>query len=252
MPKDISKVKAILFDLDNTLIDFMKMKQHAINSAVEAMIDAGLPITKEEVLKIIDRLYREHGIEYQKIFDDVLMEVLGNVDYKILAAGVVAYRKVKEGYVEPYPNVTSTLIELVKRGYSIGIISDAPAFQVWTRLVGMNLHHLFNFVITFEETGVRKPDELPFKLALEKLNLNPEEVMMIGDDLKKDIVGAKKFGIITIWAKYGELTELVKRGYTTGIRSEYLIPEKPSDEQKADFKINDIKEILDLLPKKSE
>jgi len=252
MQKDTSKVKAILFDLDNTLIDFMKMKQHAINSAVEAMIDAGLPKGKEEVLKIIDRLYKKYGIEYQKIFDDVLTEILGKVDFKILAAGVVAYRKVKEGYIEPYPNVTSTLVELVKRGYNIGIISDAHAFQVWTRLVGMNLHHLFNFVITFEETGVGKPDELPFRLALEKLNLKPEEVVMIGDDIKKDIKGAKKFGIITILAKYGEMTELIKHGYITGIRPESFPTkvDRKSDEQKPDFEISDIKEILDLLPKK--
>lgn len=247
MPKDISKIKAVLFDLDNTLIDFMKMKQHAINSAVEAMIDAGLSAPKEEVLKIIDRLYKEYGIEYQKIFDDVLTEILGKIDYKILAAGVVAYRKVKEGYIEPYPNVTSTLIELIKRGYSIGIISDANAFQVWTRLAGMNLHHLFNFVITFEETGARKPDELPFKLALQKLNLKPEEVIMIGDDLKKDVTGAKRFGIITIWAKYGESTELIERGYTTGIRLETFPPKNPTEEQTPDFKINNIKELLDLL-----
>jgi putative hydrolase of the HAD superfamily len=234
MPKDVSKVKAILFDLDNTLIDFMKMKQHTINSAVEAMIDSGLPIKKEEALKIIDEIYKKHGMEYQKVFDDLLIKVLGKVDPKILAAGVVAYRKVKEGYIEPYPNVTSTLIELIKRGFNIGIISDAPAFQAWSRLVGMNLHHLFNLVVTFEDTKKVKFEELPFKLAIEKLKLKPEEIMMVGDDPRKDIAGANRAGMVSVFAKYGKIFE----------------PDKSKPEQKADFEINDIKEILDLLPRK--
>jgi putative hydrolase of the HAD superfamily len=232
--KDVSKVKAVLFDLDNTLMDFMKMKERAIDSAIEAMIDSGLPLKKEETKKIINRLYKKFGIEYQKIFDELLKEVLGRVDYKILASGVVAYRKIKEGYVEPYPHVTATLTELIKRGYILGIISDAPAFQAWSRLVGMNLHHFFNFVITFEEGKVKKPGKIPFKLAIEKLKLKPEEIMMVGDDPRKDIAGANKVGMVTVLAKYGQVFKAEK---------------KP--EQKADFEIKDIQELLKILPKKS-
>jgi len=232
--KDVSKVKAIIFDLDNTLMDFMKMKERAIDSAVEAMIDSGLPLKKKEALKIINRLYKKFGIEYQKIFDEVLKEVLGRIDYKILAAGVVAYRKIKEGYVEPYPHVTTTLIELKKRGYNLGIISDAPAFQAWSRLVGMNLHNLFNFVIAFEEGRIKKPNEMPFKLAVKKLKLKPEEIMMVGDDPRRDVAGAHKIGMVTVLAKYGQISKADKKKL----------------EQKADFEISDVQELLRIFPKK--
>jgi len=220
------KVKAIIFDLDNTLIDFTKMKKEATEAAIEAMIDAGLKIEKKKALRMINRLYEKYGIEYQKVFDKLLWKIVGKVDKKILAAGVVAYRKVKEGYVEPYPNVIPTLIELIRRGYKLGIISDAPAFQAWSRLAGMKLMHFFDFVIAFEETKKRKPNQLPFKLAVKKLKLKPNEIMMVGDDPRRDIAGAKKIGMVTVLAKYGQIFKA---------------------RVKPDFEINDISELLKIL-----
>lgn len=227
--RNTSKVKAVIFDLDNTLIDFMKMKTQATDAAIEAMIDAGLKIEKKRALKIMNRLYKKYGIEYQKIFDKFLKEIAKRVDKKILASGVVSYRRIKEGYVEPYPNVIPTLIELIRRGYTLCIISDAPSFQVWSRLAGMKLQHFFDFVIAFEETKVKKPHELPFKLALKKLKLKPEEIMMVGDDPRKDIKGAKKLGMVTVLAKYGQVFK---------------------GKVKADFEINDISELLEILGRK--
>ena len=174
----LQNIKAIIFDLDNTLIDFMKMKTQSIEVAVDAMIDAGLTSSRSESINKIDNLYRKFGLEYQKIFDVFLKEVFGKIEYKILAAGVVAYRRVKEGYIEPYPHVTPTLIELIRRGYKIGIITDAPKFQAWSRLAGMNLHHYFDFVVSIDDTCVRKPNELPFKAAINKVKIATPETII--------------------------------------------------------------------------
>ncbi len=216
-------------------MDFMKMKERAIENAVDAMIDAGLTLSREKAVKRINELYLKFGIEYQKIFDEFLKEELGGIDYKILAAGVVAYRTIKEGYVQPYPHVVGTVIELIRRGFRLGLISDAPAFQAWTRLAGMNLHQHFDFVVTFEDTGVRKPDELPFVAAMEKLRLGPYELLMVGDDPRRDIAGAKRFNIPCVLAKYGCLYQV----------------DTSRQEQIADFEIVDIKQLLDLLPTKA-
>lgn len=228
----LQNIKAIIFDLDNTLIDFMKMKTQSIEVAVDAMIDAGLIYSRSESINKIDSLYRKFGLEYQKIFDVFLKEAFGKIEYKILAAGVVAYRRVKEGYIEPYPHVTPTLIELIRRGYKIGIITDAPKFQAWSRLAGMNLHHYFDFVVSIDDTGVRKPNEMPFKAAINKIKLKPTELLMVGDDPKRDIEGANRLGIITMLAKYG---------YNSNINN--LV-----NYQKPDYILSDIKDLLDLLP----
>ena len=59
-------IRAVIFDLDNTLIDFMAMKRLAIEGAINAMIDAGLKLTREEIQVRIDTIYKERGIEFQK------------------------------------------------------------------------------------------------------------------------------------------------------------------------------------------
>jgi len=97
-------MKAILFDLDNTLIDFMTMKKRCTEAAVTAMIDAGLNMKKETAYKKMFEMYEEHGIEDQRIFEKFLRKYMNKIDYKVLSAAIVAYRKVKLGQLSPYPD----------------------------------------------------------------------------------------------------------------------------------------------------
>jgi putative hydrolase of the HAD superfamily len=219
-------IKAIIFDLDNTLIDFMKMKKLSCEAAMDAMISAGLKINKEKGLKIMFQLYSEYGFEYQKIFQAFLKKVLGRIDYGIMASGIVAYRRVKEGLLYPYPNVIPTLNQL-KRKYRLAILSDAPKIQAWIRLAAMQIQDKFDLVITFDETKSKKPSLKPFLYILKKLKLKPEECVMIGDSLKRDIAPAKKLDVVSVFAKYGSSEKVGKI--------------------KPDFEINDFSEILKII-----
>src|SRR5687767_13463428 len=118
-------IKAVIFDIDNTLTDFMRMKRAAVDSAVEGMIDAGLKIPKDQMVKTIFDTYWKEGVEDQKIFDKVLSREFGKIDYKILAAGIVGYRRAKAGTMSLYPHVGLTLSELMKLGIKMCVISDA-------------------------------------------------------------------------------------------------------------------------------
>ena len=106
-------IKAIIFDLDNTLLDFVKMKQFAVKAAITAMIEAGLNVDEEKAYKDIFDLYVSKGWENQQVFDDYLNQTVGNVSNKILAAGIVSYRRAREATLLVYPNVNKTLIELI-------------------------------------------------------------------------------------------------------------------------------------------
>lgn len=196
-------IRAVVFDLDNTLVDFMAMKRQAINAAIDSMIDAGLNMSVEKVKSHIDEIYLEQGIEYQ-VFDELLIKVLGKVDFKVLSAGIVAYRRAREAALKPYPHVSATIMELVKRGIKLAILSDAPTREAWLRLCYINFHHLFDAVVTFDDTGKRKPEPEPFLLALSKLGVEPHEAIMIGDWADRDMVGARQVGMITAFAKYGD------------------------------------------------
>ena len=89
-------IQAIIFDLDNTLLDFMSVKKKAVESAVLAMIEAGLDADLNKAQKEIFDIYDKKGYEYQEVFDDFLIDINGEIDYKILASGIVAYRKTKD------------------------------------------------------------------------------------------------------------------------------------------------------------
>ena len=220
-------IKAIIFDLDNTLLDFVKMKQFAVKAAITAMIEAGLKVDEEKAYKDIFDLYVSKGWENQQVFDDYLNQTVGNVSNKILAAGIVSYRRAREATLLVYPNVNKTLIELIKMGIQLSVVSDAPSREAWMRLYYLNLHHVFDPVLTFDDTGVRKPSPKPFEMALEIMKSTPDEVLMIGDWPERDVVGAKQIGMKTIFARYGDTFGTVDSG--------------------ADWDVNDIYELVDIV-----
>ncbi len=220
-------VKAVIFDLDNTLIDFMRIKKASIDAAIAAMIAAGLRMSKEEATKALFELYDEYGIEHQEIFQKFLEKVHRNVDYRILAAGIVAYRKLQLGLLEPYPKVVPTLMRLKERGYKLAILSDAPRLKAWIRLSEIRLADFFDVVLTFDDTGEYKPSRIPFERVLKELDIKPNECLMVGDSIRRDIEGAKAAGILTVFARYGATKEIEKSG--------------------ADYEINGIEELLNIL-----
>jgi putative hydrolase of the HAD superfamily len=224
-------IKSIIFDLDNTLVDFMAMKDAAIEGAALAMVDAGLKMPKEMVKEKIFEVYEEEGIEDQKVFDKFLTRELGDIDYRIHAAGIIGYRRAREAALVLYPHVRLVLMELMKRGMKLAVLSDAPRLQAWLRLCQLNLHHIFDIVITFEDTERKKPAPEPFKLALQRLRVTPEEAIMVGDWAERDIYGAKLLKIRTIFARYGDRFGTEKSG--------------------ADYEIDDIIQLLDIVDKLS-
>lgn len=182
----------------------MLLKRAAVDAAINAMIDAGLNVTFEKAKERINSIYDAEGIEYQQVFDHMLKEILGKVDYKIMSAGIVSYRKAREAALKPYPLVLPTLIELMKMGLKLAVVSDAPSKEAWLRLSYINFQHFFDVVITYDETRERKPSPVPFNMALKELDLKADECLMIGDWAERDMVGAKSVGMKTVFARYGD------------------------------------------------
>lgn len=205
----------------------MLLKRAAVDAAINAMIDAGLNITFEKAKERINSIYDAEGIEYQQVFDHMLKEILGKVDYKIMSAGIVSYRKAREAALKPYPLVLPTLIELMKMGLKLAVVSDAPSKEAWLRLSYINFQHFFDVVITYDETRERKPSPVPFNMALKELDLKADECLMIGDWAERDMVGAKSVGMKTVFARYGDTFNTVN-------------PE-------SDYDINSISELVEII-----
>jgi putative hydrolase of the HAD superfamily len=224
-------IRAVIFDLDNTLVDFMAMKRQSIDAAIRAMIDAGLNLTPEEARARIDSIYKERGIEFQSVFDELLYDQFNKVNYKILSAGIIAYRRAREAALVPYPHVYMTLMELLKRGLKLAVVSDAPGREAWLRLCYLNFHHIFDAVVTFDDTRQRKPNPGPFRKALELLEVPPEEALMVGDWAERDMIGAANIGMKTVFARYGD---------TFGTL-----------ETHANYEISDVKDLIPIIEKEN-
>ena len=169
-------------------------------------------VDEEDSYTEIVRIYEEFGWENQKVFDVFIEKQIGHVEHKYLAAGIVAYRRAREANLMAYPNVNKTLMALAKSGIKLGVVSDAPSREAWMRIYYLNLYHFFDVVITFDDSGERKPSEKPFKLCLDALDLDPDETIMVGDWPERDVVGAKNLGMKTAFARYGDTFGTVHSG----------------------------------------
>lgn len=226
-------IRALILDLDNTIIDFVRLKRNAIDSGLSSMAEAGMIFDKEEAQKRIMEIYEEKGWEYQEVFNDFILETNnGILDYKFLASGIVGYRRAKEVSLVPYPQVTSTLFKLAKRGLKLGIVTDAPSREAWLRLCYLNLHNVFDEVVTSTDTGKLKPAPEPFKEILKRLQVSADEALMIGDWPERDMVGAAAVGMKSVFARYGDSFDTIDSG--------------------ADYVIDDFKDILDIIDKENE
>ena len=205
-------IKGVVFDLDNTLLDFMQMKEFAVKAAVKGMIEAGLLVDEDQSYREIIAIYEEFGWENQQVFDVFIEKQVGYVEHKFLAAGIVAYRRAREANLMAYPNVNKTLMALTKAGIKLGVVSDAPSREAWLRIYYLNLYHYFDVVITFDDSGERKPSAVPFKMSLEALQLEPKETIMVGDWPERDVVGAQQIGMKTAFARYGDTFGTVNSG----------------------------------------
>ncbi len=237
LPKTISAdhhIQAVIFDLDNTLTDFMKAKEEAIRAAVEAMVDAGLPMPLQEGTDKIFAIYKENGIEHQRVFNIFLEQTIGRNDDRILAAAVVAYRRARDSSLVTYPHTRLVLNRLLREGYRLAVVSDAPRFEAWMRLTSLGVQHSFDLVLTHDDTGAHTPDPRPFLMALERLDVAPERAVIIGDWKERDILGGHNAGIHTVYARYGDLYSQ----YADKVDTEGPEP---------DFVVDDLLQLLDVL-----
>jgi len=221
-------IRGVLFDLDNTLVDFLRMKRQASAEAARAMIAAGaeFPFTDAEAGERLFDHYLEHGIES----DDAFVTFLAkhnrarlsyglSVQDRILAAGIQTYLRAKDLFLTPYPGVRRTLVDLARRQMRMGVVTDAPRLKGWQRLTQLAIAEFFDAVVTFDDTRNHKPDPAPFRAAVEALGLKPGEILFVGDWPERDVQGARAVGLRTVFARYGRPLHAEPHGADAEIQS---------------------------------
>lgn len=184
-------IKAILFDIDNTLFPSSEFAELARRNAINAMIAAGLEANPEEAYSRLRRIIKKYGPNYPKHFNALLRDFKLKSNPKIIAAGVVAYHQTKNS-IFPFPDIPKTLLFLRERGYTLCVASEGRAIKQWDKLIRLGLHNIFHEVFVTSNKSPRF-----YRSILLKLKLKPDEVMMVGDSVEKDVKPAKQAGMIT-------------------------------------------------------
>ena len=192
-----SKIKAVIFDLDNTLVDFVDAKIKACEAVVERL-GCG---DANELLQYFLRW--KHGFEsYENIADylkdkRIYSEELYRECCKI-------YDRVKLESITLYPSIKEVLENLKQKGVKLAVVTDAENGHAISRLKKVSLEKYFDVVISADMTGKRKPEPDSLLLALKKLGVKAEEAVIVGDSLRRDIEAGRRLRMLTIYAAYGD------------------------------------------------
>lgn len=196
-------LKAVLFDMDNTLFDFIAVKLIACREILSYLGEGDKHLTKDPAELFRYFLRGTHGFEDHENIRDYMQE------RKLFTAQ--AYRQCCEIYdreklqnLELYPGVRDTLEELKKLGLRLAVITDADRHHAHARLTRVGLFDFFELLVSADITGTKKPDPAHFLFALDALGLRPEESLVVGDSIKRDIAPARRLGLKTAYASYGD------------------------------------------------
>ena len=209
-------IRAILFDLDETLVDAQLglLKAHErITHLVSTFftrnrvnVDHRVLLSKIKLME--DRMNRER--QYNR--DLWWSALLAEVEPKLMLPKDFVHRLTIEywnTYSEnspPYPDTISTLEYLKQRGYKLGLVSDTdgtPGIKS-SRICGLTFREFFSTVIIAgEDTVELKPNPIPFLKALEVLGISNEQSVFVGDKPFADIDGAKaaRMKTILVWRR---------------------------------------------------
>ncbi|MGZ7043498.1 MAG: HAD family hydrolase, partial [Methanobacterium sp.] len=140
-------IKAVFFDIDDTLYDTSGFAKLARKAALNVMIDAGLPLESEEAYLLLREIIDEYGSNYGKHFNVLTKKIFGEEKPLLIALGMITYHNVKFALLRLFPQTTKTLIFLKEKGYKLGVISNGKTIKQWEKLIRLDLHHFFDHVI---------------------------------------------------------------------------------------------------------
>lgn len=216
-------MKAIIFDLDNTLYDAEQYYKGAFRRIAE-YLSKKCNFSKKEIYKTLENLWREKTSMYPYLFDDLL----DFLDLKNDLRNVIKIFNDYDVELKPYPDVIPTLKELKRRNYKLGILTDGDVERQKRKIKLLGLDMFFDVIIFTEELGNPKPSEIPFQEAINKLKVNPQKSFYVGDNPLIDFEGAKKVGMRTVRILRGEFMKIPKNGYI-------------------DYEVEEIKELLEVV-----
>ena len=192
-------IAAVLFDLDETLLDrtgsltdFL-VDQHA--RFADKLGGIALKRFRERFLALDAR----GSVHKSVVYPALLAEIGGASD----AAGSLLedYMQNSCRYARPFQGMEDVVAALRGRGLKLGIVSNGETALQWRSIDALGLQ--MDAVLISQAEGVRKPDAAIFSRAAERLGVTPEQCLFVGDNPAADVLGARNAGMQSVWFDNG-------------------------------------------------
>ncbi|MFX3636936.1 MAG: HAD family hydrolase [Candidatus Pristimantibacillus sp.] len=191
-------IKAVLFDLDGTLLDRASSLESFIHDQYDRLPQLAF-INKEEYVKRFIELDNEGYVwkdkVYQQLIEEFSIEGLGWME--LLDDYVLGFKRHCIGY----PHLTNMLTELKNNNMKIALISNGYGQFQYDNFIALRIEHFFDEVLISEWEGLRKPDPAIFIRALSKLGVDAKEAVFVGDHPDNDISASRRVGMKAIWKR---------------------------------------------------
>lgn len=225
------KIKAITFDIEDTLYDSSLQMRMARLNAIRAMNEAGLPIDLETGYQMLEGIVKDYGPHYTKHFDKLLERLGLKWNPRVIAAGVLAYRETSQVYLKPFSDTVPTLIRLRDLDYKLGVIAEGRSVKEWQKLIQMGVDHILHLVLISEDLGTEELSVDQFLEGIRRLNVKPEETLYVSSKPNRGILYANEAGLLTVRMRRGD-----------------SMAEEPREPKgRAKYAIYRLSEILDIL-----
>jgi putative hydrolase of the HAD superfamily len=192
--------KAILFDLDDTLLDRDKAVDKLFFIILEKFYeDVEQHSVKNEMLqKFKEYDKRSYGFSDKvKVLESLFDEFPPK--YRLPRNDIQGFWNNHFPHCFSINQNTINIINSLKMHVKVAIITNGSTQRQKAKIMNTHLNGCFDLIIISEEVGFSKPDKRIFELALNKLNVQPEAALFVGDDIEKDIGGCQIANIKGIW-----------------------------------------------------
>jgi putative hydrolase of the HAD superfamily len=204
-------IKAILFDIDDTLFSTSDFAERARRNAIRSMIQYGLKMDEESAFRELQEVIAEFTSNYASHFDKLLVRLSKEKYYAdcnpaiLIAAGVIGYHETKSVELRPFPDVIAGLRRLAKTELVLGIVSAGLQEKQAEKLIRLGIYRYFrsNAIFISEQIGIGKPNPKLWLTACTALGVAPGEVMYVGDNPIQDIDPCNGLGMVTVRSRRG-------------------------------------------------
>ena len=190
-------IKAILFDLDGTLLDrqssLIKFIDYQYDKFIDYLNHIDKNVFKSKFIELDQNGYVWKDKVYAQLInifniidlsaDDLLDDYINNFCNQCL----------------PYPNLKETLDILSSNGYKLGIITNGKYPFQYNNIKSLQIVQYMDVILVSEKENIKKPNPLIFERAAKNLDLELYECLFVGDSLRNDYEASKKAGMHSIY-----------------------------------------------------